>query len=60
MNELLRIDHVAYECKDVTTRGEYYPNKSMATAAVSDVSCKMLIIDLVLTWVNRCLHFTYT
>lgn len=22
--------------KDVTTRGEYYPDKSMATAAVSD------------------------
>lgn len=26
---------VAHACKDVTTRGNYYPDKSLATAAVS-------------------------
>jgi hypothetical protein len=33
--DLTFVEQPAYTCQDVTTRGEYYPDKNMATAAVS-------------------------
>jgi hypothetical protein len=32
---LTLVEQPAHTCQDVTTRGEYYPDKNMATAAVS-------------------------
>jgi hypothetical protein len=32
---LTAVEQPAHTCQDVTTRGEYYPDKNMATAAVS-------------------------
>jgi hypothetical protein len=32
------VEQPAYTCQDVTTRGEYYPDKNMATAAVGSTA----------------------